>query len=104
MQVRNVRTDQGITYVIEYMAGESPRHNDLRQEAAQAALNTWEYYVITPLTLGGYRTGPPSEMLWLPAWGRAGLACGGDAVWTDADTPLDAVERYLGIDGKAMAS
>jgi len=33
---------------------------------------------------------------------RAGISWGADADWTDCDSPEDAIERYLGIDGKEM--
>lgn len=42
------------------------------------------------------------DVLYYPDAGRAGLACGGDAVWTDCDSVEDAVERYLNINGKKI--
>lgn len=39
------------------------------------------------------------EVLWLPEYGSAGVAWGGDAVWIDASSVDDALQRYfvLGI-------
>lgn len=42
------------------------------------------------------------DVLYIPSVGRAGIAWGADADWTDADSIEDAIERYLGIDGKEM--
>lgn len=44
------------------------------------------------------------ELLWLPDEGRAGIAWGADAQWTDASSPEDAVERFLGLNGKEMCN
>lgn len=41
-------------------------------------------------------------VLYLPASGRAGVAWGAGADWTDADDAQDALERYFGVDGKEM--
>jgi hypothetical protein len=77
------------------------RHSDLATEA-KATTEAWHRYEATPLTPDGYRTLPVIEMLYVPALGRAGLACGGDAVWTFAEDPHDALERYLGRNGKEL--
>lgn len=42
------------------------------------------------------------EILWLPTIHRAGIAWGADAVWTDAKSAKDALERYFGVNGKDM--
>jgi hypothetical protein len=44
------------------------------------------------------------EVVYLPDDGRAGVDRGGGASWTDAGDPDDALERYLGLNGKGMAS
>lgn len=42
-------------------------------------------------------------VLWYPGLGRAGVSyAGSPAAWTDADSAKDALERYLGEDGKEM--
>ena len=55
-----------------------------------------------------WRAGASNEesilVLWCPDLGRAGLAWGADAEWTDADSVDDALQRYFGVDGKAMAN
>jgi hypothetical protein len=42
-------------------------------------------------------------ILYFPEIGRAGIAWGADANWTDAESVEDALERYFGVDGKTMA-
>ena len=42
------------------------------------------------------------EVVYLPDNGRAGVARGGDASWTDAGGAGDALERYFGVNGKEM--
>lgn len=42
--------------------------------------------------------------VYYPAIGRAGIAWGGNAQWTDADSALDAIERYFGVDGKEISN
>jgi hypothetical protein len=42
-------------------------------------------------------------VLYVPEVGRAGIAWGADAQWTDATSVQDALERYLGVDGKEMS-
>jgi hypothetical protein len=46
----------------------------------------------------------PLYILYYAADGRAGLVHGGDAVWTDADSVTDAIERYFGDNGKAIVN
>ena len=38
-----------------------------------------------------------------PCTRRAGIAWGGPTVWTDCDGPEDAVERFLGLNGKEVS-
>lgn len=38
---------------------------------------------------------PSIEILWLPSYDRAGVAWGGDAVWIDASSVEDALQRYF---------
>lgn len=45
---------------------------------------------------------PAITVLWMPRIGHAGLVHGGDAVWTDADSVQDAIERLLGDEGKEI--
>jgi hypothetical protein len=42
------------------------------------------------------------EVIYFPDSGRAGIAWGADASWTDADSVQDGLERYFGIGGKEM--
>jgi hypothetical protein len=44
------------------------------------------------------------EILWVPSVGRAGIAWGADAQWTDADSVEDAVQRFFGVDDKEMCN
>jgi len=38
------------------------------------------------------------EILWLPSIKRAGVAWGADAIWIDAESPQDALERFFSAD------
>ena len=102
------RSPAGTIYVLEQDQEETLAfsHHDLSEEAAVPTTDGpgVERYTGTPLTSDGYRTGPVIEICWLPSEGRAGLACGADADWTDAESAADALERYLGIDNKSMAN
>ncbi len=42
------------------------------------------------------------EVVWFPESGRAGVAWGGGADWTDASSADDALRRYFGVDGAEM--
>lgn len=53
------------------------------------------------LRAGAYNTSAV-EVLYLPEVARGGIAWGADAVWTDADSADDALERFFGVDGKEM--
>lgn len=43
-------------------------------------------------------------ILYLPYCGRAGIAWGADASWTDCNSAQDALERYFGINGKEICN
>lgn len=92
------------TYVLEHdHEATTCQHADLADEILTYGAG-WQRYEATPLTADGYRHQPVIELLWYEDAGRAGLASGGDAVWTDAQSPEDALERYLGIDGKEISN
>lgn len=78
--------------------GRAPTYRDLLDEtaAAAAADEPWELYEITLYGEDGYaESGKRAEVLWLPGEQRAGVCFGGDSMWTDADSPEDAVRRVL---------
>ena len=39
--------------------------------------------------------GQQVSILWVPSIRRAGVAWGSDAIWIDADSPQDALERFF---------
>lgn len=80
----------------EFEAGgaDLARAFDVRE--ADLASEDWE------LWLAGASNEPAITVLWMPRIGRAGLVHGGDAVWTDADSVQDAIERLLGDEGKEI--
>lgn len=43
---------------------------------------------------GAFAGGERGEMLYIVDLGRAGIAWGADADWTDADSAADALRRY----------
>ena len=49
----------------------------------------------TYLLLPGDGLTAAGQMLWLQDAGRAGIAWGADAIWTDAVSPDDALRRYF---------
>lgn len=75
---------------------ESIPYLDLRREAENAT-ELWEYW-----SCGAYNE-ESLGVLFFPEIGRAGIAHGGDAVWTDADSVQDAIERYFGEDDKEIS-
>lgn len=80
---------------------------DLRAEIDEARANERCPRIETALVtiLGGRDERPESEHLqvaFFPTESRAGLAWGGDAQWTDAESIDDAVQRFLGVGGKEM--
>ncbi len=54
--------------------------------------------------INGYRQDNTDRIyaVYLPTVGRAGCMAGGNPEWTEAYSATDALERYLGIDGKEM--
>ena len=73
--------------------------SDLQEEArlADRLGNDYECYIAV------VENSPENvQMFWLSGANRAGIAWGADAVWTDADSPEDALERFLGIGGKEI--
>lgn len=47
---------------------------------------------------------PSIHVLYMPDIGRAGIVHGGDPVWTDAESVMDALERYFGEDDKEISN
>jgi hypothetical protein len=74
---------------------------DLRDEANDASASGVRWQAVSFAV-----TGCPDGVtaLYFPEHGRAGVSAGGDSKWTDAESCLDAVERFFGIDGKVMAN
>ena len=91
-------TENEFGYKLREIAIEAVSASDLRDEAI--SFGDCRAYVVT--IYGD--DGPRAEAVDLVMFGtdRAGIAWGGDAVWTDCASPEDAIERYLGIDDKAM--
>jgi hypothetical protein len=75
---------------------------DLREEAKNAFLREDETEVHY-LVATAYNS-EAVQVLYCPRSGRAGVGWGADAVWTDADSAEDALERYFGVDGKEMCN
>lgn len=73
---------------------------DLQDEARQLTKQStaWEIW------LAGAYNQESIYILCVPAEQRAGIAWGGDADWTDADGPTDALERYFGVGDKEMCN
>lgn len=72
---------------------------DLRHEAERldALKVDWEF---SRFSIDGESTWV--NVLYVPSAMRAGVAWGADADWTDANSAVDAIERYFGIDGKEV--
>lgn len=66
---------------------------DLREEAEQCKRNG---YTVECWVAGAYNE-PSIEVLWLPEYGSAGVAWGSDAVWIDAASVDDALQRFFGL-------
>ena len=63
-------------------------HNDLQQEMLSCGdMPSYRYAAVV--------NGQLMELMWIPDVGRAGVAHGADAQWTDADAPAQALARYL---------
>ena len=75
---------------------------DLRKIAATEG--GYEAYILTPVGADGYRQSVAAQMIWHAEAGRAGIAWGADADWTDAQSPEDAAERFFGINDKEMCN
>lgn len=43
-------------------------------------------------------------VVYAPQAGRAGVAWGSESQWTDCSSAEDAVERFLGLDGKELVN
>lgn len=70
---------------------------DLREEARTAKAQ-WEYW-----SCNAYNE-TSIGVLFFPSARRAGIAHGGEAAWTDADSVRDAIERYFGEENKEMVN
>ncbi len=65
---------------------------DLTQEAMELAKQGSAYELFAVEIEGSAEA---ASLLWVPDAGRAGVAHGADAQWTDAKDPHDAVRRFL---------
>lgn len=102
-----IRNYDDITTIDRYeISSENDVHEyiqatDLRAEAL-AYLTDPDYVGgLTYLRAGAYNE-EALEILYFPESGRAGVAWGADAQWTDADSADDALEHYFGVDDKDM--
>jgi len=64
---------------------------DLLEEATSANSDAGQAIAYQLRYDGGQR----GDMLWFADIRRAGIALGGNAIWTDASSPEDAIERVL---------
>ena len=75
-------------------------HLDLRREAKEYLVGN-ERDVLSYLQAHDANS-QLIEILYMPSEHRAGIAYGGPAEWTDADSIEDALDRYFGVDGKEI--
>lgn len=71
---------------------------DLREEAEGCSTEEYSCYLVDV-----DESPEKVQLLWLHGVMRAGITWGADATWTDADSPIDALERYFGINDKTVA-
>jgi len=95
----DIQTVDRLTIATADEAGRHIHFLDLRREAAVAIARGEG--PVELLAAGAYNA-EAVEVLYFPASGRAGVAWGADAAWTDADGADDALERYFGVGGKEM--
>jgi hypothetical protein len=81
------------TYSIETCSVDDLTALDLRRDAANI-MREGEPVEAALVTVEGQAE--PLNVLYCPEDGRAGIADGADAEWTDASSVEDAVQRYLG--------
>ncbi len=62
----------------------------------------YEAYRVFRIGDDGYQDGVAGQMIY--SVDRAGIFFGGDSDWTDCSSAEDAMERWLGIDGKEMVN
>jgi hypothetical protein len=70
------------------------KHDLARLQQDLGSLEGVDYYMVT--------IDEHADLLYVSPLGRAGIAWGADPDWTYAESPEDAVERYLGLGDKAM--
>lgn len=91
------------TYALQEVEVEHLAPRDLRAEVEREGAEGYTAYRVIVYGEDGYeRNGNAITLLYHEPSGRAGIAAGGPADWTDCDSPEDAVERWLGRDGKVM--
>lgn len=82
----------GTDWQLQSINPEDLTPTDLREEAKAAEAESEEFL---PYRLFNPQSAELAFMLWLPQAGRAGIAHGADARWTDATSPEQAVQRWL---------
>ena len=73
---------------------------DLREEAKSLSEQGETYQI----AVAGAYNEESITILYIPAYGRAGIAWGSDSEWTDADSVDDALRRFFGIEDKEMVN
>ena len=73
---------------------------DLREEAKSLSEQGETYQV----AVAGAYNEESITVLYIPSIGRAGIAWGSDAEWTDADSIDDALQRFFGVEDKEMVN
>lgn len=79
-------TTQEYAATLTQVSADDLRSIDLRNEAASGECDCLR----SSMTVGA-----EIEIVFFPETGRAGLAAGADADWTDASSAADALDRYL---------
>lgn len=80
-------TTQEYAATLTQVSADDLRSIDLRNEAASGECDCLR----SSMTVGADLI----EIVFFPETGRAGLAAGADADWTDASSAADALDRYL---------
>lgn len=64
----------------------------------------YDAYRVYPIGEDGYRQSVSAQMIYNAEAGRAGIAWGGNSMWTDCSSPEDAAERFFEINDKEMCN
>ena len=75
---------------------------DLQEEINASPEADWEAYTFCEYNAEGVENQVRGEILYSPSLGRAGIAYGGDASWTDCVNEDDAMQRFFQINQKEM--